>query len=97
LKLKYDEPLPNLAFNFNLHRYNMLVVDSQVGRCRLNPVDARVESAWFHRLKLKHEKQISSFAFNLNLRRYRQDDGANFVVHEAWTLNYGGAVRVANL
>jgi hypothetical protein len=27
----------------------------QVGRCRMNPVDARVESAWFQRLKLKYE------------------------------------------
>jgi len=41
-----------------------------VGRCRLNPIEPRVESAWLQRLKLNCDEQVSSFAFNFNLRRY---------------------------
>jgi hypothetical protein len=33
LKLQYDEPLSNFAFNFNLCRY--VLVERKVGRCRL--------------------------------------------------------------
>jgi len=39
-----------------------------VGRCRFNPVEVRVESAWFQLLKLKYDEPLSHFAFNFNLR-----------------------------
>jgi len=48
LKLEYDEPLSNFAFNFNLRRYTVVCIDevhersienelliTTVGRCRL--------------------------------------------------------------
>jgi hypothetical protein len=44
-----------------------------VGRCRLNPVEARVERDWSQRLKPKYDDQLSNFAFNFNLRRYISD------------------------
>jgi hypothetical protein len=53
----------------------------KVGRCRLNPVEARVaiearvESAWFKRLRLTYEEPLSNFAFNFNLRRYNKERG----------------------
>jgi len=47
-----------------------------VGRCRLNPVEACVESAWFQRSKLKHDEPLSHVAFNFNLRPYKM--GNNF-------------------
>jgi hypothetical protein len=60
LKLKYDEPLSTFAFNYNLRRYsgvsihvctpgmvNTNLAQFMVGRCRLNPVKARFESAGF--------------------------------------------------
>ena len=41
-----------------------------VGRCKLKPVETRVESAWFQRLKLNCDKPVSEFAFKFNLRPY---------------------------
>jgi hypothetical protein len=85
LNLKCDEPLSNVAFNFNVRRYTKaLYVETignprfsvpdfsalKAGRCRLNPVDARVESAGIKRLKLRYDEPLSNFAFNFSLRRY---------------------------
>jgi len=55
---------------------NFLVVvnSNKVGWCRLNPVESRVESAWFQRLKLRYDESPSNFAFNLNLRRYNEGE-----------------------
>jgi len=39
-------------------------------RCNSNPVDTRVESAWFQRSKLAHDNLLSSFAFKFNLHHY---------------------------
>jgi len=44
-------------------------VQAVVGRCRLNPVEARLERDWHQCLKLKYDELLSSFAFNFNLRR----------------------------
>ena len=41
-----------------------------IGRCRLKPVERRVESVWFQLLKLNCDEVVENFAFNLNLRRY---------------------------
>jgi hypothetical protein len=80
LNPKYDEPFSNFAFNFNLRRYSkdealdQLTVDvtkyRKVWRCRLNPVEARVETNCIQRLQLKYNEPLSNFAFNFHLRRY---------------------------
>jgi len=85
LKLKYDEPPSNFAFNFNLRRstkggsyagefrrgvFNGMGL--KVGRCRL-PVSKPVLKAqrlWYQRLKLQYDETLSNFAFKFNLRRY---------------------------
>jgi hypothetical protein len=90
LKLKCDEPLSNVAFNFQrapLHPgtttsrrtgRRLLRVLLVVGRCSLtvsNPV--LIESAaWFQstRLKLKYDQLLSSFAFKFNLRHCMAED-----------------------
>jgi hypothetical protein len=48
LKLKHDEPLTTLAFNFNLRRYTMgpaagqpKFITLKVGRCRLTLLNPR--------------------------------------------------------
>ena len=41
-----------------------------LGRCSLNPVEARVESAWFQLLTLTYDEQLSNVAFDFSLRRY---------------------------
>ena len=39
MQLKYDEPLPNFAFSFNLRRYTTDGgAPALVGRCKLKPV-----------------------------------------------------------
>ena len=43
---------------------------AEVGRCRLNPVEARFERDWFQCLKLTYDEPLSNFAFNFNLCRY---------------------------
>jgi len=52
------------------------LVELQVGRCRLNPVESRVESAWClqcnQRLKLIYDDSLSNFAFNFDVRAYIQ-------------------------
>jgi hypothetical protein len=74
LKLKCVEPLSNVAFNFNVRRYmtvfNELLSLGRAVLSRLNPVDARVESAWFQRLKPRYDESLSKFAFNFKLRPY---------------------------
>jgi len=37
LELKYDKPLSNFAFKFNLRRYSkaLMAANDEVGRCRL--------------------------------------------------------------
>ena len=42
----------------------------EVGRCMLNPVEARVETNCFQLLKLKDDEPLSKFAFSFNLRHY---------------------------
>jgi hypothetical protein len=48
LKPNFDEPLSNVAFSFNVRRYT--TVDAakrvlrEVGRCRLKPLETRVET-----------------------------------------------------
>jgi len=44
-----------------------------VERCKLKPVETRVETAWCQRLKLKYDELLSSFGFNFTLRRYPLD------------------------
>ena len=45
----------------------------EVGRrCRLSPIEARIEGAWFQRMILQHDKLLSNFAFNFNLRHYTE-------------------------
>jgi len=39
-------------------------------RCKLKPIETRIESAWLQRSKLKYDEPVSEFAFKLNLRRY---------------------------
>jgi hypothetical protein len=57
----------------------------KVGRCTLNPVEARVERNWWQRLKLKYGELLSSFAFNdFNLRR-------SIKVIDMKELRWGGA------
>jgi len=41
-----------------------------VERCRLKPVESRVEPAWFQRLKPKCDEPLSKPAFDFNFRRY---------------------------
>ena len=41
-----------------------------VGRCRLSPVEARVEWGWFQCVKPKYDDPLSKFAFSFNVRRY---------------------------
>jgi hypothetical protein len=53
--------------------------DIKVGRCRLNPLKPRVESAWFQRLKLGYDEPLSRFAFNFDLRRYIKDEDIGHV------------------
>jgi hypothetical protein len=60
LKLTCDEALSNVAFNFNLRRYIeeerhgvLRRGGVEVGRCRLNSVEARADRDCFQSLKLK--------------------------------------------
>jgi hypothetical protein len=78
LKLTYDEPLSNLAFNFNLRRYMAEEEPPpQVGRCRSKRDETSIESAWFQRLKLMYDELLSSVAMNINLSRYTWVDEAD--------------------
>jgi hypothetical protein len=49
LKLRYETPLSNFAFEFTVRRYNLVIAEAvsvsatKVGRCRLTPVNVRVE------------------------------------------------------
>jgi len=84
LKQKYDEPLSNFAFNFNLRRYSKAAaakrdkaacvgcgVDDDHGRAvQVGPIKPKSKSPGTKRLKLKYHKLLSSFAFKFNLRRY---------------------------
>jgi hypothetical protein len=56
LKLQYDEPLLDFAFNFNLSRYREVgrelaasarAAAAAVGCCNFKVSESRVESAWF--------------------------------------------------
>jgi len=38
LKLRYDGPLSNVAFKFNLRRYSVVALESLVSTYRLEPV-----------------------------------------------------------
>jgi len=42
----------------------------KVGWCKLNPVEASVDSAWFQRSKLRYEEPLSNCSFKFNVRRY---------------------------
>ena len=51
LQLQYDEPLSDLAFNFNVRRYTLACCgetseEREAGRCTLTVSKARVESAF---------------------------------------------------
>jgi len=46
------------------------VDEGKVGRCKLQQVETRVESAWFQRMKVQHNKLPSFCILNVNLRRY---------------------------
>jgi len=72
LKLRYDGPVSNFAFNFNLRRYNMDGGGAMekgwattVGRCSVqaDSVKHTLGSACILALKLKCDKLLSSFAF----------------------------------
>ena len=41
-----------------------------VGRCRLNPVEARFRRDWFQCSKVTSDEPLSNSACNFNLRRY---------------------------
>jgi hypothetical protein len=43
---------------------------NKAGRCKLNGIETRVQSAWCQRLKLKCEKLLSSFALEFKWWRY---------------------------
>jgi hypothetical protein len=64
-----------------------------VRRCRLTPVESRVETDWFQCLKPKYDDPLSNFAFNFNLRRYSVDDaeGAGCDAADARAPWWGGA------
>ena len=82
MKVKYDEPLSNAAFNFNVRRYTAgdvgyFLLHDLVGRCRLTrltaskpELKARLVSAINQRLKLKCDEPLSNVAFNVNVRHY---------------------------
>jgi hypothetical protein len=84
LKLQYDEPHLDFAFNFNLRCYtkeNRVWYEQdengvggsslhQVGR--LNPVAARFERECFHLLELKFDEPLSNFPLRIMLRRSNQ-------------------------
>jgi len=42
----------------------------KVGRCKLQHIDTRVETAWFQRLKLSCDGLLPSFAFKVKLHHY---------------------------
>jgi len=44
----------------------------EVGWCKLNPVEARVDSDWLQRLISICDKHVSRFAFNFNSRPYME-------------------------
>jgi hypothetical protein len=44
-----------------------------VGRCRLNPVEARFERDWFQCWKLTSDDPLSNFAFSFNVCRYSME------------------------
>jgi len=61
--------------------FKMLIKPADlVGRCKLKPVETRVESAWFQRLKLKYDTPVSEFAFKFKLRRYKWVDKMKAVI-----------------
>jgi len=41
---------------------------AKAGRCKLKPIETRVESAWLRRLRLKYNKLLSSFASRVYLQ-----------------------------
>jgi hypothetical protein len=41
--------------------------ETEVGRCKLNPVDPQLESAWFQPLNLSSEKLVSKLCFQMQL------------------------------
>jgi len=49
-------------------RHTINIIRTTAGRCTLQGLDARVESAWFQRLNLKHDTLLSSVAFNVYMR-----------------------------
>jgi len=85
LKLKYEEPLSNFAFHFNLRPYNLpfdhtsilreyqtqvpLEFDFTVGRCRLTQVDPGCPRLVLA-LEAKKCEPVSNFAFDFNVRPY---------------------------
>jgi hypothetical protein len=73
-------PTPTLSRDITVARAvdlaDPLVQLMTVGRCKLKPVETRVESAWFQLLKLEYHKLLSMVTINFNLRRYMTGEGA---------------------
>ena len=77
MKLKCDEPLSNVAFNFNVRRYTGARGGGGAANCggaaQVDSIKTRVESApgvCNQRLKQKCDEPLSNAAFDFNLRRY---------------------------
>ena len=68
LKLQYDDPHSNCAFNSNF--------ENRVGSALLSAYEATLQTALtapcFQRLKLRCDDPPSNFALNSNLRRYKE-------------------------
>ena len=86
MKLRYDGPLSNLAFNFNLRRYTVVAkttarlqnIDGvyKVGRCRLSISKPVLKALMVSEHEIKCDALHSNFALIFNLRRYNKDPSA---------------------
>ena len=77
MKLKYDVPLSNVAFKFNLRRYSggveavPVVAAGAPGRAvQVEPIKPMLKALETKRLKLQYDEPPSNFALKFNLRRY---------------------------
>jgi hypothetical protein len=67
LKLQYDEPFSNFAFEFNLRRCS---TGARGRTVQVDPIKPKLELPGTKRLKLKCEEPLSKFGFKFNVRRY---------------------------
>jgi hypothetical protein len=60
----------SLPFKRNLHRYNAEL--NEVGRCKLNSVDPRLESDWFQTLTFEAQSWFQNVPIKSNLRHLQR-------------------------